>query len=213
LLISDKVTDRTIPSSHLTQSTDKSHTTLPTSRKEYLTMTKSSGIATIRHKVIRRFYEPLLLLDALGPIRGERIRPEIIRDDSEPNHTQLRRSFADAIAYICAYQKEPDYVTAAALEKTPQGVVVWLSANANVEEKVVTFLEGVLACVHRVVEQDNVEDLHQEASLATQRLLSMIVDFQAPRLGVYRREIIRSCILPCQELLTDYAQRNGRFDV
>ncbi|KAH8771439.1 hypothetical protein BGZ57DRAFT_764455 [Hyaloscypha finlandica] len=172
-------------------------------------MPRSLGISPIRHKVTRRFYEPLLLLHALSPIRGERIKSEIIPDDPESNHIQLRRSFTNAIAYICAYQKGPDHVAAAALEKTPHGVVVWLCANADIEEGVVTFLKGILACVYRVVEKDNMEDLHQEASLATQSLASMIVDFQAPRLNVYRTEIINSCILPCQELMTDYVKGNG----
>jgi hypothetical protein len=176
-------------------------------------MSRPLEISPIRHKVTRRFYEPLLLLHALSPIRGERIKPEIIPDDPESNHIQLRRSFTNTVAYICSYQKGPDYVTAVALEKTPQGVVVWLCANADVEEGVVTFLEKILACVYRVVEKDSVEDLHQEASLATQRLASMIVDFQAPRLNVYYEEIIKSCILPCQELMTEYVKSNGKFSI
>jgi len=170
-------------------------------------------ISPIPHRVTRRFYEPLLLLHALSPIRGERIKSEIIPDNPEPNHIQLRRAFTDAIAYICAYRKGPDYVTAAALEKTPQGVIVWLCANADVEDGVITFAERILACVHRVVEKDSVEDLHQEASLATQKLASMIVDFQAPRLNVYRADIIKSCILPCQELMTEYVKSNGKFSI
>ena len=178
-----------------------------------LAMAEPSIISPIRHKVTRRFYEPLLLLHALSPIRGERIKSEILPDNPESNHIQLRRSFTNAIAYICAYQKGPYHVTAAALEKTSQGVVVWLSANACVEEGVVTFLEEVLACVYRIVEQDSVEALHQEASLATQKLASMIVEFQAPRLTAYRAEIIKSFILPCQELMTDYVKSNGKFSI
>jgi hypothetical protein len=180
-------------------------------QRNNLAMSGPLDIFPIRHKVTRRFYEPLLLLHALSPIRGERIKSEIIPDDPESNHIQLRRTFTNAIAYICAYKKGPDHVTAAALEKTPQGVVVWLSANADVEEGVVTFLEGILACVYQVVEKDSVEDLHYQASLATQRLASMIVDFQAPRLNVYRSEIIKECILPCQNLMTDYVESNGKF--
>jgi hypothetical protein len=176
-------------------------------------MSRPLDISPIPHKVTRRFYEPLLLLHALSPIRGERIKSEIIPDDPESNHIQLRRSFTNAIAYICAYQKGSDHVTATALEKTPQGVVVWLCANADVEEGVVTFLQGILACVYRVAEKDSMEDIHREASLVTQRLASMIVDFQAPRLNVHRAEIIKSCILPCQELMTDYVKNNGKFSI
>jgi len=107
-----------------------------------LAMSRQPVISPIRHKVTRRFYEPLLLLHALGPIRGERIKSEIMPDDPESNHIQLRRSFTNAIAYICAYQKEPDYVTAAALEKTSQGIVVWPCTNVDIEEGFVTFFGG-----------------------------------------------------------------------
>jgi hypothetical protein len=165
-------------------------------------------ITPLRHKVTRRFYEPLLLLDALGAVRGGRIESGKIPDDSGSNHTQLRRSFVDAIAYICAYNKGPGFVTAAALEKTPQGIVVWLAANSNVEQRVVAFLENILESVRRVADQDNVEELNQAALLATQTILSMIVDFQRPRLEIYRKQIIKACILPCQEVLTDYCQRS-----
>jgi hypothetical protein len=165
-------------------------------------------ITTIRHKVTRRFYEPLLLLDALGVVRGGRIKSDIIPDDSGSNHIQLRRGFVDTIAYICAFSKGPDYVTAAALEKTPQGIVVWLAANSNVGEEVIAFLEKILESVHRIADQDNVEDLHQAALPAKQTILSMIVDFQAPRLEVYRKQITKTCILPCREVLTEYSQRS-----
>ncbi|CZR51077.1 uncharacterized protein PAC_00952 [Phialocephala subalpina] len=195
-----------------TQSMNPAHAIGIHQQENNLAMSRSLGISPIEHKVTRRFYEPLLLLHALSPIRGERIKPEIIPDDPGSNHIQLRRSFTNAIAYICAYEKGPDYVTAVALEKTPQGVVVWLGANADVEEEVVTFLEEILACVHRVVEKNSVEDLHQEASLATQRLASMIAEFQAPRLNAYRADIINSCIIPCQKLMTDYVRSNGSAD-
>jgi hypothetical protein len=165
-------------------------------------------IIPARHKLTRRFYEPLLLLDALGVVRGERIESEKIPDDPGSNHTQLRRSFVDAIAYICAFDKGSDYVTAAALEKTPQGIVVWLAANNNVEQKVVAFLESILESVHRIADQDNVEELNQAALLAKQTILSMVVDFQTPRLEIYRKQIIKTCIRPCQEVLTDYSQRS-----
>jgi len=52
-----------------------------------------------------------------------------------------------------------------------------------------------------------VEDLHQKAS---QRLAYMIVDFQ---LNAYRAKIIKSCIIPCWELMIDYVKSNGKFSI
>jgi hypothetical protein len=165
-------------------------------------------VTPLRHKVTRRFYEPLLLLDALGVVRGGRIKSDIVPGDSGSSHIQLRRDFVDTIAYICAFSKGADYVTAVALEKTPQGIVVWLAANSNVGEEVIAFLEKILESVRRVADQDNVEDLHQAALPARQTILSMIVDFQVPRLEVYRKQIIKACILPCREVLTVCSQRS-----
>ena len=71
-----------------------------------------------KRKVLRRFYEPLWLLSALGQIRGERIKSEINIDPLSPNIQKLRRSFVDRIAYIHASEKEPSRVTAVALGKT-----------------------------------------------------------------------------------------------
>lgn len=175
--------------------------------------TDANKIIPTRYKVIRRFYEPLLLLHALGPIRGGRTKAELVSENIGINHTQLRRSFADAIAYICAYKKGPDYVTAAALEKTPQGVVVWLAANSEIGEGVVVFLDAVLAHVRDVVDKDGVEDRQQTAQLATEKLSSMITDFHMPRLEVYRTKIIDHLIQPCQEVLAEYYKENGKSSV
>lgn len=171
--------------------------------------TDANEIDPLRYKVIRRFYEPLLLLHALGPIRGGRIKAEVVSDNTGINHTQLRRSFADAIAYICAYKKGPDYVTAAALEKTPQGVVVWLAANSKMGEEVKEFLDAVLAHVQGVIDRDDGDDRQEVAKLATEKLSSMITNFHAPRLEVYRKKIIDDLLQPCQEVLAEYCKKYG----
>lgn len=172
--------------------------------------TGAHQIISLRPKVVKRFYEPLVLLHALDRIRGERIKSEIVPDDTGTNHTQLRRAFADAIASICAYKKEPDYVTAAALAMTPQGVVVWLAANSKVEGEVVEFLETVLATVQKVAEQDDMEDRQQAAVLAIDKLSSKITNFQIPRLEVYHAKIITDLIKPCQEVLAEYRKEDGK---
>jgi hypothetical protein len=102
---------------------------------------------------------------------------------------------------------------AAALEKTPQEVVVWLAANSNVEDKVVEFLKAVLAQVQKVAEQDDVEDRQQAAVAATERLSFEIANFLSPRLEVYHAKIIKDLIEPCQEVLTEYHKKNGKSAV
>jgi hypothetical protein len=97
-------------------------------------------------KLMMRFYEPLVLQHVLGPTRGNRIPCEPIDslDDSELDNCNLRRSFLNALAYICDFDTGGATVTAIALEQRPAGVVFWVVANNNVKDKVVTTLEEIL---------------------------------------------------------------------
>jgi hypothetical protein len=155
-------------------------------------------LVRLRPKVLRRFYEPLLLLNALDQIRGARIKPDLASSITGLNHQKIRHSFADGIAYICAYKKEPDYVTAAALEKTPQGISVWLAANANIEPKVIHFLEGILVDLRRVAEQEDANGRHQTGRKIRESLTVRVVAFNQPRIQAYyimAKNYVRQCLV------------------
>jgi hypothetical protein len=140
---------------------------------------------SLRARLVRRFYEPLILLKALDPIRGERTKPEYCSDTSDLSDQKSRRSFADGIAYICSYQKGPDHVTAAALERSPQETVVWLAANANVEDDVIYFLEGVLESLGCIAAQAKKEEREKMGREKYDELLNTIIAFNKPRLESY----------------------------
>jgi len=97
-------------------------------------------------KLMRRFYEPLILQHVLGPTRGDHIQCEPLDslDESELDNCNLRRSFLNRLAYICDFKKGGATVTAIALEQRPAGVVFWIVANENVKDKVVKALEEIL---------------------------------------------------------------------
>ena len=97
-------------------------------------------------KLMRRFYEPLILQHVLGPTRGDRIQCEPLDtlDESELDNCNLRRSFLDRLAYICDFKKGGATVTAIALEQRPPGVVFWIVANENINDNVVKALEKIL---------------------------------------------------------------------
>lgn len=166
-------------------------------------MVRSTG-----RKVLRRFYEPLLLLKALDPIRGERIKPESIHSDS-PNLQKLRRSFVDGIAYICAYKKGPDHVTAAALERTPQEVKVWLASNKNIDDSVIHMLQRVLYDVQCIARLDSRESRQRLGEQTLDRLTSDIVDFNAPRISTYYKEVALRCVPECLKVIRSSLTRNG----
>jgi hypothetical protein len=166
-------------------------------------MSKVEGeLVELRWKVLRRFYEPLLLLHALGQIRGARIKPELNFDLSGPNHQKIRRSFADGIAYISAYDKGPDYVTASALEKSPQGIIVWLAANAEIKPEVVTFLGSVLDDLGHIAVQSSASERQRIGLQMNEDLLTRIVTFNKNRLQVYygtAKKFTATCLTVIQE--------------
>ncbi len=161
-------------------------------------------------EVLRRFYEPLLLLNALGQIRGKRIKPELVTDDSGPNRQKIRRSFADGIAYICACEKDPDHVTATALEQTPQGITVWLAANGDIEEKVIPFLEDVLFDLHYVAEQNSASERQNAGRQILDGLITRVIAFNESRIQVYYRKA-RRYVSQCLVVMGEIQESSGKI--
>ena len=166
--------------------------------------------ATPSRKILRRFYEPLLLLSALGQMRGERIKAESDANSMSPNIQKLRRSFVDGIAYICAYEKGPRRVTAATLERTPQGITVWLAANGKIGENVLSFLENVLSDIQRIAELDDREKRQREGGQTLEHLTSRIVSFNVPRIQTYYEQVARKLVPACLDTISKGCVESGR---
>ena len=145
----------------------------------------------MRRKVERRFYEPLLLLSALGQTRGERTKAEITTDTLCPDIRNLRRNLVDDIAYICSNEKGSKCVTAVAIQKIPQGIVVWLAANKKIGRKVNQFLDSVLSDIQQISTPSDKDSRRKEGERLKEGLASKIVDFNTPRIGVYYRQVAR----------------------
>ena len=163
-----------------------------------------------RRKLLRRFYEPVLLLHALDPIRGDRIKASADHIPTSPNIQKIRRDFVNAITYICAYQKGSPYVTAAALERAPEGVRVWLAANANIAGFVVDFLRGVLSDIQRIAELEGKTNIFQEGERLNESLTSRIVAFNAPRLRTYFPEAKKRHVRSCLQIFQTKRERISR---
>jgi hypothetical protein len=118
----------------------------------------------------------------------------------------MQRSFADGLAYISSYKKDPDHVTAVALGRTPQKIVVWLAANAEVEDSVVGFLEDVLKEVQWVAETGQ---SHITAA-TSQRLAAKVIAFCAPRSCVYYDIIRKHYVSPCLDVICGEQENLGQ---
>lgn len=90
-------------------------------------------------QLINRFYEPLILLEALGKVRGS-LTPR--RKERDPEG--IRRQFRDDLAFLCEYTKGGDACTAIGIEDRPQCAVYWVAANVDPESTIVPFLISVL---------------------------------------------------------------------
>jgi hypothetical protein len=162
-------------------------------------------LVELRRKVLRRFYEPLLLLNALGQVRGERIKPAPDSDLSGPSHRNIRRSFADGIAYISAYDKGPDYVMATALEKSPQGTVVWLAANAEITPKVFAFLQSIWDDLGNIAAQSNASERRQMGMQIFENLLTRVIAFNEARLQLYCK-MVQGFAKTCLSIIRETGQ-------
>jgi len=165
-----------------------------------------------RPRRLRLLYEPLCLLYTLSQVRGDRITP------SEISHAGLGltgprcyRSFVDAIAYICAYRKEPGYVTAVALEETPEDIVVLLAANGGIDTEVVKFLEKVLDILKLVIKKHIIRLDTNESQLILKFLADHVLSFNAPKIFEYYQQVNKMVSLVMDRQINEPHSQGTRF--
>ena len=110
-----------------------------------------TGAVEIERKLLQRFYEPLLLLSLLDPVRSAHVDLPSNPEHGALSLMELRRSFTDQLAYLCDFKKGGDSVTAIALQSTPHGVVVRCASNDHMSSRVKAFIHetlGLLFAVH-----------------------------------------------------------------
>lgn len=81
-------------------------------------------------KLLRRFYEPLVLLGVLDPTRGAH-RPDLIIDRGLDEPSKLWRNFLDQLSWLCDSDAGGDTVTSVAAQKTIQHPCFWVASNSR----------------------------------------------------------------------------------
>jgi hypothetical protein len=150
---------------------------------------RSPGIIADIHKI-------LVLLEVLDPTRGERSKSGYI-DVTQLDIPSIRRAFIDSVASLCASEKDPDYVTAAALRQTPQGKLICLAGNSNIKSGVVDFLKQILEILRDFAKQVQSTAEDQARSLTTEKLLSMIIPYWKPKIHVYYGKAVNRYVPQC----------------
>jgi hypothetical protein len=130
-------------------------------------------------KLLRRFYEPLVFLSVLNPVRGIRFSNNGYRLDDSLD--ELRRSFINGLATICDSHKGGDTVTAAALQSTPQQTIIWVAANKNITQTTIDYLHGILDRLVHVTADSKQSTLEE--------ITDMVITFCQPKLQYYRNQL------------------------
>ncbi|PYH86158.1 hypothetical protein BO82DRAFT_350450 [Aspergillus uvarum CBS 121591] len=163
-------------------------------------MAASSAQLKHHQTQIDRFYDIVYLLKSLSQVRGERIKQKCSLEKDGYRIAKFRRDLADALAYIAAYKKNPDYVTAAALTLSEDGeeVIVWVAANKVVEPGVIEFLKEVLHILSGISDRTHrpqgpyraarEQDFQEDGS----GLLSCILKFNSERNFAYYTSFLKT---------------------
>ncbi|OJD14661.1 hypothetical protein AJ78_05014 [Emergomyces pasteurianus Ep9510] len=123
-------------------------------------------------RLLRRFYEPLVLLHTLGPTRGAHTSPVPLSP---------RRSFLNELAYVCDYDKGGDTVTAIGLESTPQGCTFWVASNTWAAAKMIVPFLNILLQTLKFIANSPVSGDRDSG-----RIVELCVAFGARRIKKYK---------------------------
>jgi hypothetical protein len=156
-------------------------------------------------RLLKRFYEPLVLLHVLDR-NGEQRMPRTpeIGDLSDMQLRELRRTFLDQLAYVCDNIKGGDTVTAIALEAQPSGTVFWVASNNGVSTRTTDFLGKVLCTLQSLAACQT-----ESARGVTEAGLSqMCIEFGIRRIKAYQA-LLRKPLQKCQTELKRSGQQTG----
>ncbi|KLJ10751.1 hypothetical protein EMPG_13894 [Blastomyces silverae] len=133
-----------------------------------------------RERLLRRFYEPLVLLHTLGSTRGIHTKPQSSSPLDDSSVRDCRRSFLNELAYVCDYDKGGDTVTAIGLESTPQGSTFWVASNTSPAAKIIPFLKTLLQTLERIVNAKAPSQGDKEG------IAKLCISFASKRIKKYR---------------------------
>ncbi|PGH06505.1 hypothetical protein GX51_02329 [Blastomyces parvus] len=169
----------------------------------------------MRQRLLHRFYGAILLLNTLGPVRGDRQKADLVSDEPGVHDTKLRHHFRNALAYICAFDTGSDHVTAIALDAQPSITNVLIAANRGVTDEVVEFLRDILSMLHRIALDSPVQD----TSHVQDAILRKVTRLGQPRIRYYHQvavDMYESCleIMPKrQDIILQNVSESDRYIV
>lgn len=127
-------------------------------------------------KLLRRFYEPLILLSVLDPTRGAH-HPDLITDCGLQGREKLWRNFLDQLSFLCDAKRDGDTVTAIAAQRTDEHTVFWLASNSNARSKTKTHVEWILSRLNSLYDADS-----EKTKLVEDEITARCIKFSSSRI-------------------------------
>jgi hypothetical protein len=137
-------------------------------------------------KLLRRFYEPLVLLSVLDPTRGAQ-HPDLITDRGLDEKSKLWRKFVDQLAWLCDSEKGGDTVTAVAAQKTCERPIFWLASNSNSRKKAKDHLIWIFARLNCLYAAKPISIAQLEDEITT-----WCIDFSSSRIKIYSTWLLQA---------------------
>lgn len=100
--------------------------------------------ANANEKLLRRFYEPLVLLGVLDPTRGAH-RPDLITDRGLDEPSKLWRNFLDQLSWLCDSATGEHTVTSIAAQRTTDRPCFWVASNSAARQRARGHLEWLFS--------------------------------------------------------------------
>ena len=137
-------------------------------------------------RLLRRFYEPLILLSVLDPTRGAQ-RPDLITDRGLDEPSKLWRNFLDQLSWLCDSETGGDTVTAVAAQKTVDHSCFWVTANSTSRHKARKHLTWLFEQLNQLCTANSVSTNRFEEAIVAQ-----CIKFSARRVKTYTERLLHS---------------------
>lgn len=152
----------------------------------------------ILHDVKKTLYPRLVLYDAIAGFKPESRRPQPSIDPV----VEYRRNFLDSFSYLCDVEKGGKTVTAAELQKLPQGNILWLAANEGIRNDVKAYADDIW---RRLMSMEP-----ESMIVVWEYIFQRAVQMCTPRLAFYK-ELLKKHATNCRmQLRSELPQEEGR---
>lgn len=149
----------------------------------------------MNERLLRRFYEPLVLLKVLDPTRGAH-RPDLVTERGLDDNSKLWRKYVDQLSLVCDFEKGGDTVTAVAAQQTNEAPIYWVASNSNSREKARDHLAWILACLNRLYASSPIS-----AAQLQEEITARCIDLSSNRIKTYLTFLLQAirkgkCTMP-----------------